>query len=110
MTATLFNPVTLEKKSVCVRDYDYDDCSRDNDEVYDMPIIPEAVSAWYRFNGIIQPGDTVEVFKGRKIPVGTIAVVESISEWKDAYGRVQTIYAHFTDGRRTSIDNCRFSD
>ena len=32
--ATFFNPVTKEEFSECVRDYDYSDYSRDNDDLY----------------------------------------------------------------------------
>ena len=35
ITADFFNPITGEEKNLCIRDYDYADCSRDNDELYD---------------------------------------------------------------------------
>ena len=106
VVATFFNPDTKEYFTKCVRDYDYSDCSRDDDEAYYMPIDEDAVKAWHRFNGIINVGDEIKVVKGRKVKVGTIATVEKITEWKDTYGRVQTIYAHLSTGERTSIFNC----
>ena len=38
VVATLYNPITKESKTICVRDYDYFDCSRDNDKIYYMDI------------------------------------------------------------------------
>ena len=40
-----FNPCTLEEYSKCVRDYDYMDCSRDDDEAYYMEIDKNAERA-----------------------------------------------------------------
>ena len=68
VVAYFFNPVTKEYKSECVRDYDYSDGSRDNDELYRMEINEEAKREWLHFSGIPCIGDTVEVYKGRKIP------------------------------------------
>ena len=102
----LFNPVTKESESVVLADFDDDRigvCSH----WYDAPIDAEAVRAWNRHNGIISVGDTVEVYKGRKIPHGTVATVARIFDWRDSYGRVQTTYAVFEDGRKTSVYNCR---
>ena len=45
VVAILFDPETKETKDVVARDYDYADCSRDNDEVYYMPINEEAKKA-----------------------------------------------------------------
>lgn len=106
VTGLFVNPITWETKTYCLRDYDYDDGSRDNDELYYMPINEEAAEAWRKHLGIVGVGDVVMVVKGRKIPHGTIAKVARITEWKDCYGRVQTIYAVFEDGRRTSVYNC----
>ncbi len=53
-------------------------------------------------------GDTVEIFKGRKYPKGTVFVVTGFSEYRDCYGRVQTTYAHSEDGAiKTSVSNLR---
>ena len=112
VVARFYNPVTHETKSEVARDYDYSDCSRDNDAVYDMAINREARDAYRKYlsakdGGHVEAGDVVEVFKGRKIPIGTVAKVERVFDWKDQYGRVQTTYAVFEDGRKTSVYNCR---
>lgn len=111
VVATLYNPVTHETDTKCVRDYDYEDCRNDDDELYYAPICEEAVEhqrKWLnsQYGGFIKAGDTVRVFKGRKIPVGTVAKVARVYDWKDRYGRKQTTYAVFEDGRKTSEDNC----
>ena len=36
VVAVFYNPYTGETRSECVRDYDYGDCSRDNDELYNQ--------------------------------------------------------------------------
>ena len=112
VVALFYNPVTHETKTKVARDYDYSDCSRDNDEVYYMPINQEALTAYRKYlssqdGGYVEAGDIVEVFKGRKIPVGTVAKVVRVYDWRDSYGRVQTTYAVFEDGRKTSVWNCR---
>ena len=107
VTGLFWNPETGKTKLVVERDYDYEDGSRDNDEAYYMPIDKEAQRAYQHSIGELFVGDTVEVYKGRKIPVGTVAKIERIYDWKDCYGRVQATYAVFTDGRKTSIYNCR---
>lgn len=106
VVATFFNPETKESFTKCVRDYDYSDCSRDDDELYYMEINEAARRAWLRHNGVIQIGDAVKVVKGRKVPVGTVAIVSDITKWRDQYGRVQTIYAVLDNGMKTNIDNC----
>lgn len=103
---TFYNPVTKESYTECVRDYDYSDCSRDKDDLYYMDIDEDARRAWLHDRGIILKGDRVMVVKGRKIPLGTVAEVVDIYDWKDRYGRTQTTYAVFADGRKTNIDNC----
>lgn len=105
VVAYFFNPVTKETDSCCVRDYDYNDCSRDNDELYYMPINKEAAEMYRKFLGIVGAGDIVRVVKGRKVPIGTIAKVARTFDYKDKYGRVITTYAVFEDGRKTSVDN-----
>lgn len=106
VVATLFDPETNEVKTEVARDYDYDDCSRDNDEIYYMPINEEVQKLYFRHIGKICVGDTVEVVKGRKVPIGTIAEVVDIRDWKDQYGRVQTRYAYLSNGMKTSTSNC----
>ena len=107
VTATFFNPVTEEYYTKCVRDYDYADGSRDDDEAYFMQIDETARKAWLKKWGIIEEGDVVEVFKGRKVPIGTVAKVTKIYDWKDCYGRVQATYAVLDNGMKTSVYNCR---
>lgn len=103
---TFYNPTTGETFTKCVRDYDYADCRRDDDELYYMPIDEEARTAWLHSRGAILVGDTVEVVKGRKVKIGTVATVEQIYDWKDRYGRTQTTYVVFGDGQKTNINNC----
>lgn len=105
VTATMFNPVTGEEKTICVRDYDYADGSRDNDVIYDMEIDEAARIAWLHHHGEILTGDTVKVMRGRKVKVGTVAKVVDIQPYKNYYGQVVTVYAHLDTGERTSIDN-----
>ena len=57
--------------------------------------------------GIISEGDTIEIIKGRKLPIGAQKVVQEFRPWTDCYGRVQTIYAVFTDGTKTNVNNCK---
>lgn len=107
VVATFYNPVTNECITKCVRDYDYADCSRDNDELYYMDIDNEARTKWLHSKGVILVGDVVEVVKGRKIPVGTVARVTDKKPYKDRYGRTQAIYLYFDNGMRTNEDNCK---
>lgn len=107
VVATFYNPLTNESISKCVRDYDYADCSRDNDELYYMDIDNEARIKWLHSKGVILVGDVVEVVKGRKIPVGTVARVTDKKPYKDRYGRTQAIYLYFDNGMRTNEENCK---
>lgn len=105
IVATFFNPITREVKTECVRDYDYSDCSRDNDTLYYMPIDEEARHLYLRHIGVVSAGDMVKVVKGRKIPVGTVARVQRLFDYRDQYGRTVTRYAVFEDGQKTSVSN-----
>ena len=107
VSGVFFNPITNEVTSRRLRDYDYADGSRDDDELYYMPIDEEALKAYRRFCGVISVGDTVEVIKGRKVPIGTIATVKAIHDYRDCYGRWVATYAYFTDGQKTNVDNCK---
>lgn len=106
VVATFYNPDTNEIKTGCVRDYDYSDGSHDNDELYYMPVNEDIARKYHHFLGRILVGDTVKVIKGRKLPVGTIGVVDRFWDYKDRYGRTQTRYIVFSDGTKTNIDNC----
>ena len=104
--ATFFNPATGEEFSECVRDYDYSDCSRDNDELYYMPINEDVFRQWQHHHGVILEGDVIQVVKGRKVPVGTVATVRKKYPFKDKYGRFCTMYLYLDNGMKTNIDNC----
>ncbi len=106
ITATFYNPDTKETKITRVRDYDYDDCSRDNDELYYMPIDEEVRTIWLHDNGKILVGDVVKVVKGRTIEHGYTGKVKDIKPYNDKYGRWLADYICFEDGRKINIDNC----
>lgn len=106
VVATFYNPDTKRTISCCVRDYDYEDCSRDNDELYNMTIDEKVRSQWLHDKGVILVNDVVEVIKGRKVPVGTIARVIDKKPYKDRYGRTQAIYLYLDNGMRTNENNC----
>ena len=105
--ATFYNPVTGESNTECVRDYDYADGSRDNDELYYMDIDEEVRILWLHSNGVILVGDTVEVIKGRTLPKGYVGVVKDIKPYKDRYGRVVCDYLYFEDGNKIAEHNCK---
>ena len=107
VTATLFNPVTKEYKTICVRDYDYSDGSRDNDEYYYMEIDEEARREWLHFNNIICEGDVIEVVKGRTLPHGFRGTVRNLYDYKDRYGRYLATYAYFEEGGKINVSNCK---
>ena len=107
VVAVFFNPITNEVKRELVRDYDYSDCSRDNDELYYMEIDKEAERAWLHFNGDILVGDTVEVIKGRTLEHGFQGTVRKVCDFKDRYGRYVATYLYFEDGGKINKDNCK---
>lgn len=106
IVATFFNPETGETKTQCVRDYDYADCSRDDDELYYMPIDEQAKRQWEHKQGKILEGDTVKVVKGRKVKVGTVSVVKRTRKVNDRYGRWVADYLIFENGEQTNVENC----
>ena len=107
IVATFFNPDTGDTITETVRDYDYDDRRNDNDELYYMPIDQNARIQWLHHNGQIVVNDTIEVFKGRKVKVGTVARVTAIKPVYDRYGRWVADYAHLDNGQRTNVTNCK---
>lgn len=107
VTGTFYNPVTGEEKHEVLRDYDYSDGSRDNDELYYMPIDEEVRRVWLHTRGIILTGDMIEVIKGRTIPHGTTARVIDKKPFRDRYGRTQAIYIYLDNGKKINIDNCK---
>ncbi len=106
VSATFYNPETKETKTCCVRDYDYADCSRDDDDLYYMEINEEVRKQFMHDNGYILIGDTVKVVKGRKVPIGTVAKVTDERIYKDRYGRIRTLYVYLDNGMKTNINNC----
>ena len=106
VSATFYNPDTNETISGCVRDYDYADCSRDNDELYYMEIDEDVKRQWLHDAGIILVDDIVEVVKGRKVPIGTVAKVVDKRPYRDRYGRTQAIYLYLDNGMKTNENNC----
>ena len=106
VVATLYNILTGDETTVIVRDYDYADCSRDNDAWYDAPIDKAARRAWYHKHGVITDGSRAMVIKGRKVPAGYVGVVDRIKAIKDRYGRWVADYVIFSDGKATNMDNC----
>lgn len=103
-SALFYNPVTKEDFWETVSDAD--DPRNDKWDLYHMPINEEYLRLYNIEHGIIFIGATVKVFKGRKIPIGTIAKVEKIKPFYDRYGRWCCNYAYFDDGRKTNIANC----
>lgn len=110
ITAVFFNPTTKEIRDKCVRDYDYSDCSRDNDELYYMPVNQEVRRQYLRFIGYIQEGDLIRVFKGRKVPIGTIARVERRYPIYDRYRRHVADYVQLDNGMTTNVLNCEYAE
>lgn len=108
IVATFWNEKTNEIQTKCVRDYDYSDCSRDIDELYYMPIDEDASKKYGHSIGLIFDGDFIEVFKGRKVPIGTVAKVKKIYAVKDKYNRWVADYALLENGMRTNVNNCRY--
>ena len=106
ITATFYNPVTKETITGCVRDYEYEDCRHDIDELYYMKINEEVKRQWLHDLGEILTGDSIKVYKGRKVPIGTIAKVIEKKTFKDRYGRTQAIYLYLDNGMKVNINNC----
>lgn len=104
--AIFYNPDTKEEFTKCVRDYDYADCSRDNDKLYYMQIDERVKNIWLHDNGVILKGDTVQVIKGRKVPIGTVAKVTDKRPYRDRYGRTQAMYLYLDNGMKTNENNC----
>ena len=106
IVAEFYNPDTRELESKCVRDYDYADCSRDDDELYYMDINEEVKRICLHDNGQILVGDMAKVVKGKTIEHGYIGRVVNKREYKDRYGRWVADYIYFEDGRKINVANC----
>ena len=102
-----YNPATKDYQTRLIRDYDYADCSRDDDELYYMDIDEDMVRQMKHDQGMILEGDMVVVHKGRNVRVGTIGYVTSIHPWKDKYGRVQCYKVTLSGGERTYLHNVK---
>ena len=107
ITATFFNPETKEEFSQCVADAD--EPRRDDWELYKMDIDKDAKRAWKRHHGVLQVGDVVEVFKGRKVPIGTKGIIKGERFVRDRYGRCVALYVVLDNGYSTNVDNCRYA-
>lgn len=107
VVATFVDTNTWEVKTECVRDYDYSDGSRDNDDLYFMPIDEEAKWMWLHHNGVIQVGDEVEVVKGKKVPIGTVGKATKVYDVYDKYKRWVAKYVAMDNGYKTNVDNCK---
>lgn len=114
--ATFYNPETNEYFSTCVRDYDYYDGSRDNDELYYMPIDDEACDAFRHANGMFRVGDKVNIVSGRKM-VGETKTVADIYDfipehcigWQNRMAYAVE-YARFTDGTKCATKHCVYAE
>lgn len=104
-----FNPETKESFSKITWDIDRPYIN-DNEEIEilrHLIIDDEIRKQWLTHNGVIQVGDKIEVYKGRKVKKGTIAKVIKIQAYYDQYRRWQYDYAYLDNGERINIDNCR---
>ena len=101
-----YNPVTRE---TCTEvESDSDDFRYDNWYLYDYPINKNVAELYRKRKGIIKEGDTVEVVKGRKIPIGTIGIVAKIYPFYDKYRRWCCDYVYFKGGMgKTNKSNCK---
>ena len=106
VTAKLFNVNTGEDVTICVRDYDYSDGSRDDDYWYNMSVDDDARVAYCVKHGIIDKGVRAMVVKGRKIAHGYTGRVVKMRKIYDCYDRWVTTYAVFSDGKSTDVKNC----
>ncbi len=106
VTGIFYNPETKEERHEVLRDYDYSDGSRDNDELYYMQINKKVRWQWLHAKGVIQTGDTVKVVKGRKVPIGTVAKVTDKKPFYDRYRRWQADYLYLDNGMKTNCNNC----
>jgi len=57
-----------------------------------------------------KPGDTIEVIKGRKFPIGSKFTVKKSYEYQDAYGRTQAMYWITEEGPMVNMSNTIISE
>lgn len=110
-TCTFYNPETKESFSRITWDIDrpYINDDEEIEVLRYLPLSEDVRKQWLHNAGVIQIGDTIEVFKGRKVPKGTIGKVLDIRPYNDIYGRWQCDYAYLDNGMRTNINNCKLA-
>lgn len=108
-SATFYNPDTNEKFTKIVWDNDDDRLLYDKELqiLRFLPINEEIKKMYLHSIGILQVGDVIEVYKGRKVPKGTVAKITDIKPYYDRYGRNQCDYAYLDNGMKTNIENCK---
>ena len=106
-----FNPDTKESFSKITWDIDrpYINDYEEIEILRYLPINEDVKKIWKRHNEILQEGDRIEVYKGRKVPKGTIAVITAIKPFYDKYHRWQCDYAYLDNGMKTNILNCKYA-
>lgn len=106
---TFYNPETKESFSRITWDIDrpYINDDEEVEILRYLPLNQEVRSQWLHNAGVIQKGDTIEVYKGRKVPKGTVAKVVDIRPYYDQYHRWQCDYAYLDNGMKTNTNNCR---
>lgn len=59
--------------------------------------------------GYVFEGDTVEIVKGRKLPIGEHKIVKNTYRYDvpNTYGHCYTDYFVFTDGTKTNVENVK---
>jgi hypothetical protein len=106
---TFYNPTT--KESFTKITWDIDDVRLEGDEYIQilrfLPIDKDVRWLYLHEKGVIQEKDKVEVIKGRKVSIGTIAIVTLIKPYYDKFRRWQCDYAYLDNGMKTNVDNCK---
>ena len=105
---TFYNPDTKESFTKIIWDIDrpYLNDDEEVDILRYLNIDKDIRCKWLNDNGVVQVGDTIKVFKGRKVPVGTIAKVKAIYPFYDKYHRWKADYVYLDNGMKTNINNC----
>jgi len=111
-SATFYNPETKHSFSKIVWDLDNDNLLYDEEVqvLRNLPYSEKYRWMWLHELGVIQTGDIVEVYKGRKVPIGTVSKVMKIVSKQDRYKRWVCDYAYLENGLRTNVNNCRFAN
>ena len=108
---TFYNPITKEVFTKITWDIDrpYINDDEEIEILRYLPIDKNISSQWLHSNGVIQVGDTIEVIKGRKVPIGTTAQVIDIRPYYDCYRRWQCDYVYLDNGMKTNVTNCKMA-